>query len=258
MPDLVIKNIEQNDGNITVNIANEGDSYAFAFDVNIFDDNFTSIKEILIDYLSPGDSKNFSYPIDTSNIILIYTIVDYDNNIEEVNESNNLLTKDIISNLIELNLSLTSNWNIISLPLNPQNKTMNNIFKDYSKLFTYNMAWQEISNNSEISETKAYWINSLTNQTLTIEGTEFTYPLNFTLTEGWNLISYPSLNTTLINESLKDVNYSIIYTYNDSKWLSYIPVREDSLNTLKYLTPFYGYWIKVPQNTTWTFDGVFR
>lgn len=140
-------------------------------------------------------------------------------------------------------ISLIKGWNLISLPIMPNDRIIGNIFKNYSKIFTYNRAWEEINNNSIVNETKAYWIMSLNNQTIKVEGKEFNYPMNISLRQGWNLISYPYLNETLVNETLKDINYSIIYYYNNSIWSSYSPIRNESLNNLKYLKLGYGYCV---------------
>lgn len=105
----------------------------------------------------------------------------------------------------------------------------------------------------KLIKTCGYWIKSLKNQTLTVEGNESSYPINFNLIKGWNLISYPSLNITLVNES----NVTYILTYKDG-WLSYSSNKTSYLNTLKNLTPGYGYYVKVSDNVTWVFDGTFK
>ncbi len=47
-------------------------------------------------------------------------------------------------------------------------------------------------------------------------------------------------------ETLKDANYSIVYTYNGT-WLSYVPNR--TFNSLTTLKPGYGYWVNVNENS---------
>ncbi len=257
MPDLVIKDLEiKNETTVKISVLNEGDSYAFAFNVNLFDENFNLIRDSLIDYLSPNNSRIITYNINLSTISRLYSIIDYNNNIEEINETNNLFAKDLKENPLEFNISLSLGWNLFSFPLNPKNRTIRNIFANYSKIFIHNGTWQEISNLSEINLNYGYWISSLANQTLTIEGQEFTYPISFNLTKGWNLISYPSLDTASINQSLGNITYDIVLAYEDNKWFGYSPNR--LLATLQNLTPWQGYWVKVPQNTTWAFDGRFK
>ena len=73
----------------------------------------------------------------------------------------------------------------------------------------------------------------------------------FSLTEGWNLISYPSLNAENIEIALSSISDYIIQV--NSQTQGYNPSLPDFLNTLHQLTPGEGYWIKVSQNCTLTF-----
>ncbi|MBU0628027.1 MAG: hypothetical protein KKC75_02470 [Nanoarchaeota archaeon] len=148
------------------------------------------------------------------------------------------------------NITLISGWNLLSFPLNQLNKSINYVFNNinHSKIFSYNGTWlyyyNETNNNfNEINETKGYWVKSLNNQTLTLKGNNFSSPLNISLEQGWNLIGYPSLNTSNVTDFFKDANITTVFSYNGS-WLSYNPSRNDSLNTLKQMKPGYGYWVK--------------
>jgi len=157
--------------------------------------------------------------------------------------------------------ALKQGWNLFSFPLRLINNTIASIFKNinFSSIFSYG-SWyyyfNETNNNfNTINETRGYWINSLDNQNLQIEGIQFTYPMNLSLKQGKNLISYPSLNTTLINESLKNINFTSIRTYRNNKWYTHNKARNGSLNTLKNLTPGHAYWINIPNNTNIKFNG---
>ncbi|MBU0628024.1 MAG: hypothetical protein KKC75_02455 [Nanoarchaeota archaeon] len=75
-----------------------------------------------------------------------------------------------------------------------------------------------------------------------IEGTRFN-STNLSLTKSWNLIGYPSLNKTNISEFFEGVNITAAFAYNGT-WLSYNPLRNESLNTLKQMKPGFGYWVK--------------
>ena len=245
MPDLVIDNIELE--NVSVSITNEGSAYAFAFNVELFDDDFNSIGEMSIPYLAPGDSQTVNYDVNVSNNSMIYAVVDYDDDIEEENESNNLYAFDLDSGeRVEFNISLIKGWNLISFPLNLTNKSVNSVFEstNFSSIFSYgSYYYNETYNNFDIvNETKGYWVESLENQTLTIDGTSFN-STNISLKQGWNLIGYLSLNSSLVNETLNG-NYSSVYGYNGG-WLTYFPDRESGLNSLNRFVPGYGYWVKV-------------
>lgn len=158
----------------------------------------------------------------------------------------------------KFNISLTKGWNLISFPLNLTNKTLpkplESIKGNYSKLFTYDGKWIELKDDDKINETFGYWINMTNDDTLAIEGKEV-YPLDYDLKRGWNLVSYDSLNTTLLNESLSEVMQQknttlLVLTYKDREWLSYSSNKPIHLNTLKNSTPGYGYWVKVPEDLT--------
>ncbi|MBU0628126.1 MAG: hypothetical protein KKC75_02975, partial [Nanoarchaeota archaeon] len=145
---------------------------------------------------------------------------------------------------VKFNITLINGWNLISFPLNLTDKLVSAVLSgiSYSRIFTYSETWKELAGSNSFNESRAYWINSSASQILTVNGTEFNQ-INITLTQGWNFIGYPSLNSSLLNETL--INYSVVYGYNNSDWLSNVKSRNDSLNTLKQFNPGYGYWIKV-------------
>ncbi|MBU0629209.1 MAG: hypothetical protein KKC75_08535 [Nanoarchaeota archaeon] len=147
---------------------------------------------------------------------------------------------------VRFNITLINGWNLISFPLNLTDKLVSAVLSgiSYSRIFTYSETWKELAGSNSFNESRAYWINSSASQILTINGTEFNR-LNITLTKGWNFIGYPSLNASLLNETLKEVNYSVVYSYNNSVWKSNVKARNESLNALKQFNPGYGYWVKV-------------
>ena len=82
----------------------------------------------------------------------------------------------------------------------------------------------------------------------------------FPLLRGWNLISYPSLQKINVSNAMAEVNDSItmLFSYQNSSWLTYNTLRDPSLNTLTALTPGLGYWLFAKNDVNFTFDGVFR
>ncbi|MCK4521707.1 MAG: hypothetical protein KAU20_03970 [Nanoarchaeota archaeon] len=252
MPDLVIKSLKiKNETNVEINLSNQGEGCAFAFNIELFDDDFNSIEEGLLSYLAQGDSEILTYDVNTSNISKLYAIVDYDDNIEESNESNNLFTKDLGEALIGFNISLSKGWNLISSPLNFTNITevFNPIEPYFVSLFSYDNKEKEFFEANPFTFEGPFdsrggaWLKVSENTTLNITGDEWPMLANIPLFQGWNLIGYPSLNETEINNS--DLKNHTIFTYINNSWLSYAPDKPSFLNTLKKLIPGYGYWVKV-------------
>ena len=143
------------------------------------------------------------------------------------------------------NIHLEKGWNLISIPLNLTNNSFNHLFNNTNvTVFGY-------KNNSwfvpEEFETKlGYWVKLNQSLNLTITGTEATETIN--LTNGWNLVGYPNVDTMQITDSnLKDY---LVLAYANNSWLSYAPNR--TINTLDKLKPGYGYWVKSNENTSLT------
>lgn len=139
-------------------------------------------------------------------------------------------------------IALNKGWNLISIPVELENKSVKDVFKnvEYSHLLAYtNNKWYKLDNNSFINETMGYWINSSKNQVLAIEGNKFNNP-KINLNNGWNLIGYPYLEQKEISSLFNNVT---VFAYNSSKWSSYDSNRPTYLNTLNKFSQGYGYWI---------------
>jgi len=153
------------------------------------------------------------------------------------------------------NVSITLNkgWNLVSIPLNLTNKSIKHLFEGCSYVFSYdnlNKNWlfyrdDSYNNFNELDEKMGLWIESSKDKELVIKGYHFDYPITIPLYEGWNLIGYPSLNSSLINETLDD--YISVYAYNNSRWLSSNNKRPKSFNTIHDFVPRLGYWVYVSE-----------
>jgi len=153
-----------------------------------------------------------------------------------------------LEKLLSYNITLTKGWNLISIPLETENKTLSSVLKliagNHKNTFTYlNNKWTRLDNSSEVNHSIGLWINMLNEDTLTIKGKEIAN-YSFTLSPGKNLIGYPNLNITPINETLNISGLTTIFMFNNSKWYSYDPKRPPALNTLNKLTPGFGYIVK--------------
>ena len=137
--------------------------------------------------------------------------------------------------IINYTMNLVKGWNLISIPLNLTNNSVNYIFNGNFSIYAYNNSWFV---PEEINNKLGYWVKANESRNITVTGAEIENKA-LDLDNHWNLVGYPNLNETNINESALK-NYTI-FTYIGNEWLSYIPNR-----TLKYLEemePGYGYWV---------------
>ena len=111
-------------GEIRVNISNIGDRDSIAFMIKIIDTNSNILLLELINYLKYDESKIFNYTIE-NNLSKIIAFVDYYNNIEEINESNNFAhwTEKVFGNFT-INVSKNVSTNLTEIM--DENMTLNN------------------------------------------------------------------------------------------------------------------------------------
>jgi parallel beta-helix repeat protein len=172
-------------------------------------------------------------------------------------------------------VQLHNGWNMVSFPLESFSKSLpaalETLQGKYDKVLAYN---NDGSNNSldnslgnswvsyrtdkpgslnklqMIDETKGFWINMLEPATLEIQGVK-TEEVVFNLRQGWNLISYPSLEEKNVSYVFGEVNDSLerVFMYNTT-WKSY----KAGSDQLKSMAPGFGYWVKVKEDTAWVFE----
>ena len=111
------------------------------------------------------------------------------------------------------------------------------------------------SNLNSIEKDKGLWVKMVNSDNLEIEGIEFDN-LQFSLKEGYNLISYPDLSERNLSFVFSNVISDIenIFTYENDVWKEYDPSKPSELNTLTTIKPGQGYWIKVNTNSVWQFN----
>jgi len=160
-------------------------------------------------------------------------------------------------------IKLNSGWNLISLPLMPDDPNVNSVLSpisgNYSIIWTYNASdtadhWKKYDPSTPFGNDlttmepgKGYWIMMTSDDTLPNSGT-MPEPADIELWSGWNLIGYNSLNPQTITDALSSINgnYSIIWAYNASDstdyWKKYDPNTPFG-NDLANMEPGKGYWI---------------
>ena len=160
--------------------------------------------------------------------------------------------------VIESNITLLEGWNLISYPVETLNQTIESAyFFDYTDIYKYSSGWHHIDNKSDINISSGYWVYVLNNTNATISGFEIKN-VTYSLKEGNNLISYPSVLPENISVLFSDVSEKInsIFIYRNNTWLSHNFNR--TVNTLDIVNPGEGIWVNLKNDTTWVFDGVYR
>lgn len=168
---------------------------------------------------------------------------------------------------VKQNISLVNGCNLISIPKEVDDwnvsKVLSSIYGKYEIVWMYNASddnWRVYSpgpapdNLKFMNPVFGYWVTvNVTSTNLEIEGTNFN-PTNITLVNGWNLIGYPYAETQEISSALSSIDgkYSVVWEYNASDtsdpWKLYYPT--DSVDTIHYMKPGVGYWIKATEATT--------
>lgn len=193
-----------------------------------------------------------------------YTIgtrtVDISGNVNETWINDTVTTEKIPFDTLEI--SLFEGWNLISIPLMPEDTTISSVLSpisgNYSIVWAYDKTeggiWKMydpgapifVNDLKEIQPGKGYWIMMTANDTLPVSGT--LQENSFRLQSRWNLIGYNSLSNKPIDTALAPMsgNYSIVWTYDTAGgrvWKMYDPSAPIFVNDLKDMEPGKGYWI---------------
>lgn len=174
-------------------------------------------------------------------------------------------------NASSCNISLSTGWNLISVPCVPfDGQPVAEFLEDasgkYASIHSYNPTdtadpWKSynpalpnwvIQDLSSISDMKGYWINANDSFNLSIDST-ITTPRTIQLISGWNLVGYPTHMQRPVNSSL-----ATLYPYwreirfwnlSSSAYLTFSNSTQtgDFVN----MTHYYGYWIYMTQTQNW-------
>ncbi len=157
-------------------------------------------------------------------------------------------------------LSLNEGWNLISLPLQPDNTSVFSVFPpdevDYVSVWTYyGDLWKRYDFESpfphlndlyDLEVGRGYWINMVDDDVVTIEGSLVEDTVH--LTNGWNLVGYNALASQSVIDAMSSIegNYTSVWQYDGGDWYRYdLDNPFPHLNDLHVMEPGYGYWINV-------------
>ncbi|HMK47810.1 MAG TPA: lectin like domain-containing protein [Methanocella sp.] len=162
---------------------------------------------------------------------------------------------NIRSTPISYTTSLTAGWNLLSVPIVPENDSITSVIPPEVMADT-KIIWVYDNNNpqspwrfykptrtvnyiSNLTYGTGFWIYVYNNTILTFTGT---IPENqaIPIGKGWNLIGPSSITISTPAELYG--GYYITWGYENGQWNFYKPSR--TINTLSTVKPGYGYWVK--------------
>ena len=163
-------------------------------------------------------------------------------------------------------LELGAGWNLISIPLEIDNTSINAVFSnanDGDELYAYvNNTWKPATfyagygwdgDFETVEPDKGYWYSATTSYTATIKGTE-AGTRDVSIAEGWNLIGYTRLSDANLSEVLPNVtNEDELYAYN-GEWIPatyYSGYGWDG--ELSKMEPGKGYWYSANAPFIWEY-----
>ena len=177
-----------------------------------------------------GTLSNWSFEVNLQAGENILTVIGMDG-------AGNIATDSIVitySEIEEIQLSLQTGWNMISLPVEPGTTDPDVVLPDVEAIYTWNCETMSYDSPSEIVPDKSYWALVFEDVTETIYGTPVEgYQLSSDC-EGWHMIGGLSAEAEVIVD-YGDV-YDTLYHWNPET-LSYIARPLDDVR------PGEGYWL---------------
>jgi hypothetical protein len=181
------------------------------------------------------------------------------------NEATEDVTVVVVAALTAYNINLEEGWNLISLPLIPDDEDINMIlaviadnvsqvrtflYEDGGLIEYYWMEGGAVGSLGEMVDGQGYWIEMTEAKTLVINGTETvvgqTIPPAYDVYEGWNLIGYKAVDASTVEDYLGSVAEDMerLYGY-DAAGIFYFTIQTD-----EDLVPGQGYWLAVSADGT--------
>ena len=167
----------------------------------------------------------------------------------------------------QFEMPLVEGWNLISIPLQMDNNSINAVFTNASNedvLFAYDdggwitatyysgYGWDGDLETIELD--KGYWYGANSAYTVTIEGTE-AGTRDASITTGWNLIGYTRQNEAGLNDLIPNAsNEDVLFAYDDGGWITatyYSGYGWDG--DLAKMEPGKGYWYGANEAFTWEY-----
>jgi hypothetical protein len=161
-------------------------------------------------------------------------------------------------------VGLKQGWNLMSIPVQPADTTLETVFKDIigsvGALFAYDaksstyesyVPYAEVFDLKKVEAGRGYWIYMHEDRSFNVTGV--TPSNSVPLAEGWNLVGYNFLTRQRIGSAIRSIKEDIlvVYTFDGTlgDYLGYTPTGE--LIDLQFMNPGTGYWIYVTETSEW-------
>jgi hypothetical protein len=144
---------------------------------------------------------------------------------------------------IELDVSITADWNLVGVPLTVEDSSYQALFSDVS-ITSLPLVFQgSYDETSTLMAGKGYWVETDASETQVLQGKPIN-AIQLDLRKGWNLISGPSctLPVEAIVDTARSINPGTLYAYRGG----YL-----SSDTLR---PGAGYWLHARSASSVTLD----
>ena len=133
----------------------------------------------------------------------------------------------VSQNIVDIDLSLSTGWNLISLPITPDDPSLTYMFPDAEVAYKFDGTYQLVEN---LSPGTGYWVKLTTGGVYSITGRNFPQ-CNLTLAPGWHLVGGINATSTPVTDPAGEiiVMYGFEGTYSEAT--EFVPGK--------------GYWVKV-------------
>ncbi len=170
---------------------------------------------------------------------------------------------DDAANIPVITMNLAKEWNLISIPLIPEDSSIENLLSSISGLYyvvwayidekwkAYDPEFPLFSDLKYMEPGVGYWIRMKQAGNLKITGN--ISKSNIRLEEGWNLVGYNILALQNIKNAMFSIEGSLIsvWAYIDGKWRLYDPANP-LFSDLETMECGNGYWLNVRQACIWS------
>jgi len=161
----------------------------------------------------------------------------------------------------DFKITLYKRLNLISLPLQPTDTSIDRVVSSISDKLTSVWSYQDgawkyydpadpyFSDLPTMEAGKGYWVDMKEEGVLTVSGSAPS--LSVQLNAGWNLSGYNCDSLAITDALLKIAGkYNSVWAFKEGEWKLYNPTNP-SFSDLTTMDPGFGYWIDAKESVIW-------